>query len=256
MRYQMNLRIMRFAIYIFVVTIFAACSPSESAIQTAIAETAAAEPTFTVTVVTPTITASQTPSPTNSSTPTLTNTATFTLTPSKTNTATFTLTPSKTNTPTNTPLLPEEITQTAISENVTGTAESIQATQTAKAAQATSTRRAYESNLTATAAARPSTLTFMEIENSYYDMEDDPWNNYRASSKGVRVQWTGRILDTVFDTLLLDMGQYRPDRMIALHKVPTITVEKLKIGDTVTFIAVITDVTFYCDVQLNLIEMK
>jgi len=193
------------------------CSPSESAVQTAIAETDVARPTYT-----------KPP----------------------------TLTPTKTNTPTETPIPSWEMTQTAISEFATGTAEANIATQTAMAAQSTSTRQAYDLSLTATAAAHPSSTTFLEIESNYYNMEDEQWNDYRSSLKGEIIQWTGKILDKTFDTLLIDMGQYAPDRLVALHKVPTATVDKLNIGNTVSFIAIITDITFYSDVQLNLTEMK
>ena len=200
------------------------CSPSESSVQTAIYETDAAKPTLMVK---------------------LTSFTSYTKTPTLTKTATKSMTPTIANTSTETQIPPKEMTQAAIL-----------GTQTARAVESTSTQRAYEINLTTTASARPSLITFLEVEGNYYDMEDEQWNSYRSSLKGEIIQWTGKILDKTFDTLLLDMGQYAPDRMVALHKVPTVTVDGLKVGNTVSFIATITDVTFYCDVQLNFTEMK
>jgi|GEM_PF-6156929 len=174
----------------------------------------------------------------------------------KTDAAKPTSTLAHTISPSNTPVPSENQTQTAVAELATGTAEAKIATQDARDIQATSTQKAHELNLTATAASRPSSLTFTEIESNYYDLEDEPWNEYRSNLKGEIVLWTGIVLDKTFDTLILDLGQYAPDRLIALHQIPVATVDKLKIRDSVTFIAKITDVTFYCDVQLNLIEMK
>lgn len=150
---------------------------------------------------------------------------------------TITFTPSSTST--STPLPPDVLTQTAM------------------VVQATSTHQAYEIMLTATAIARPSDLTFLEIENNYYNLDDNDWNSYRASLKGLRVQWSGMLLHSdVADTLQLYMGQYALNRMITLHIPPTITINKLNEGDTIIFIAEILDVTFFCDVQLILLEMK
>lgn len=67
----------------------ASCTPSEAGIQTAIAQTAAAQPTATSTPIPPTETPTITPSPTQSITPTAT----------QTNTATETDTPEPTATP-------------------------------------------------------------------------------------------------------------------------------------------------------------
>lgn len=175
-----------------------------------------------------------------------------TLSPSNTPTEYPTTTPTMTNTP----LSAIELTHTAQSSNSTGTAISIQATQTTIAGQSTATRQAYYDNLTSTAAYLPSGITFLEIENNYYDMDDAEWYKYRKSLVGEIVLWTGEVLDKVGDALFLDMGQYAFDRMIVLHKVHSITVNRLEIGASVTFIAVILDVTPYCDIQLNLIDMQ
>lgn len=233
MKAQVNLG--RFLYLMVFVVMLSGCSTSEYAIQTAIAQTEAAKPINTL---------AHTPSQPNAPLPTFTNTSTNTLMPTLPNTATNTLIPS------------ENQTQTAVAEIETGTAEVSKATQAAMDTHATSTQKANELSMTATAASRPSSLTFTEIESKYYDLDDEPWNEYRSNLKGEVVQWTGKILDKTFDTLILDLGQYAPDRLIALHQIPVATVDKLTIKDSVTFIATITDVTFYCDVQLNLIEMK
>lgn len=233
MKVQIDLR--RFLYFLAISILLVGCSSSEKVIQTAIAKTDAAKPTSTL---------AQTISPSNSPLP------------SSTNTPTSTLTPTLTNTPSNTPIPSENQTQTAVAELTTETAEAKIATQAARGIQATSTQKAHELNLTATAASRPSSLTFTELESNYYDLDDEPWNEYRSSLKGEIVLWTGIVLDKTFDTLVLDLGQYAPDRLIALHQIPIATVDKVNIRDSVTFIAKITEVTFYCDVQLNLIEMK
>jgi hypothetical protein len=70
------------------------CAPSESAIQTAIAETFTAYPTSTTTA-----TNTETPLPTSTTTATITNTATITRTKAPTKTATITFTPEDTKLP-------------------------------------------------------------------------------------------------------------------------------------------------------------
>lgn len=216
-------------------------TPSESRKNTIVAEAL----TLTATVKpTQTFTPDFTDTPTTTSTNTITLTPTFTVTPS----------PTRTLTPTSTYTLTPTFTVTTIPE--TATALAMQATQTKAAVYATATRQAYETNLTATAAARPSSITFLQIENNYYDMDDDEWNQYRASLKGTIIQWTGKVLSAFGTTVDMNMGQYKGDRVILLQKVNTSTIADIDIGQQITFIAKIVDVSFYCDVYLNLVEMK
>jgi len=257
-----------------------ACGPSADEIaQTFVAQTATSEQAMALAISTG-IAETQTAAPTRTFTPT--ETRTITPSPTSTSTATATVTssytPTPTETPTDTPLAPAEqtaqaemtrqaqqtevgaATQTASAQNATSTREALSVTQTEASRIATATRQKYIANTTATAAARPSGLTFLQIEDKYYAYdpvtEDDKWNEYRASLNGTVVQWTGQVLDAFGDTLLLDMGQYAFDRMIALHRVPAVTVDNTKIGQWVTFVARITEVTYYSDVHLNLVEMK
>ena len=87
------------------ILIFTACAPSANAINTAIAQTQAANPTATITAPLPTLTITTTQTYTRTITfaPTRTNTPTITNTPTVTFTATITSTPTKTSTPTQTP---------------------------------------------------------------------------------------------------------------------------------------------------------
>ena len=71
------MKISKLTIFVLIFALITGCTPSESAIQTAIAETAAANPTSTYTA---TITETSTPS----ATLTFTSTVTRTITPTKT----------------------------------------------------------------------------------------------------------------------------------------------------------------------------
>lgn len=84
----MQNRIRSLLLTTIIVFFLSACSPSESVIATAIAQTQTAQP-----VSLPSSTASHTPSPTNTTQPTDTPTLTFTPLPTLTFTATATLTP-------------------------------------------------------------------------------------------------------------------------------------------------------------------
>jgi hypothetical protein len=77
---------MRKMILLIIVFLLAACSPSEAAVQTAVEETRAAQPTNTYTSEPPTPTITLTPAPTDTPRPTKTNTPEPTHTPRPTNT--------------------------------------------------------------------------------------------------------------------------------------------------------------------------
>ncbi len=84
----------RVLIDIAILFFLVSCAPSESAIQTAIAETFTAYPTITATA-----TETETPLPTSTATATITNTPTITRTKAPTKTATITFTPEDTKLP-------------------------------------------------------------------------------------------------------------------------------------------------------------
>jgi hypothetical protein len=177
------------------------CAPSETAIQTAIAQTALAKPTDTpLPTATATTTASSTP--TNTPIPTATIKPTITPRPTKTPTETPfpTATPTFTPTPTDTPPFPTQTAQARETARVlatqsrvaTQTQQAATKTQQATDAQATQTQRAVD--VQETRAAKTATATFLA---QYGELPYRELRDYANSHYGEKVCVRGRVFNVV-----------------------------------------------------------
>jgi hypothetical protein len=101
-----------------------------------------------------------------------------------------------------------------------------------------------------------SNIVYPEIENNYENMSEEQWSVYSNSLIGIRVHWSGQIVDIADDNFRIDVGQRAKYRWVYIDEVPADIIISLRKGQNIEFEATIYVFKWFLGLDTHLNELE